>query len=104
LFLILKNYQNHQNYQNLASLPHLTIAIIALNRFFPSTRDNPIPNNNDQEFTLTSLISRETPTLNNSIAPLIQGLKRAKKAHDDAAFNLVINRIPQDYKVKIKHT
>jgi len=34
----------------------------------------------------------------------MQELKRAKKAHDDAAFDLVINRIPQDYKVKIGHT
>jgi hypothetical protein len=77
---------------------------MALNRFFSFTRDNPIPINNNQESTLISLISKEILMLNNDIALLMQELKRAKKAHDDAAFDLVINCIPQDYKVKIKHT
>ena len=77
---------------------------MALNRFFPSTRDNPIPIEDDQEFTPTSLVSGETPTLDDGIAPSIEELERPQKGHDDAAFKLVINRIPQDHKCKIGHT
>lgn len=77
---------------------------MALNRFFSSTRDNPIPIEDDQESTLTSLVSGETPTLDDGIAPSMEELERAQKAHDDAAFKLVINRIPQDHKCKIGHT
>ena len=49
-------------------------------------------------------MSGETPTLDDGIAPSMEELERAQKSHDDAAFKLVINRIPQDHKCKIGHT
>jgi hypothetical protein len=75
-----------------------------MERFFNPTRDSPMVIDDDQESILTSLISGETPTLDDGIAPSMKELERAQKAHDDAAFDLVIDCIPQEYKVKIGYT
>lgn len=66
-----------------------------------NTRDTPITVDDDQDSTLTSLISGATPTLEDGIEPSMQELVRATKAQDRAAYDLVINCIPHEFKVRI---
>jgi hypothetical protein len=53
---------------------------------------------------LTTLESGDTPTLDDSEAPSIKALNEAQAAHDDAAFNLVVARMPSDHRIKIGYT
>jgi hypothetical protein len=68
-------------------------------------RDPPRVIDVDEESELTSVISGETPTLDDGgEAPSIKALMRAQKAHDDAEFDLIVERILSDHRLKIGHT
>jgi hypothetical protein len=51
---------------------------------------------------LTTLKSGDTPTLDDSVSPTIKALDAARKAADDAAFNLVVARMPSDHRIKVR--
>jgi hypothetical protein len=60
---------------------------------------HPIDVDNDSE--LTSLHTRDTPTLDDGEHPSIKALTAAQEAHDDAEFNLIVARMPSDHRLMI---
>ena len=52
---------------------------------------------------LTTLESGDTPTLNDGKSPTIKALAAAQAAHDDAAFELVVARMPTNHRIRISH-
>jgi hypothetical protein len=60
---------------------------------------HPIDVDNDSELTL--LHTGDTLTLDDGEHPLIKALTAAQEAHDDAEFNLIVARMPLDYRLMI---
>ncbi len=52
---------------------------------------------------LTTLESGDTPTLDDGESPTIKALAAAQAAHDDAAFELVVARMPSNHRIRISH-
>ena len=74
-------------------LLYIIITTRAIERFLNIARATPrvIDLNEESESSdLTTLVSRETPTLDDREAPLIQALDRARIAHNDAEFDLAV--------------
>jgi len=64
---------------------------------------HPIELDNETESDrLTTLESSETPTLDDGESPTIKALEAAQRAADDAAFNLVVARMPSNYRLKVR--
>lgn len=54
----------------------------------------------DNDSELTSLYTGDTLTLDDGEHPSIKALKAAQEAHDNAAFDLVVARMPSDHRVR----
>jgi hypothetical protein len=64
---------------------------------------HPIKLDNETESDhLTTLESGDTPMLDDGKSPTIKALDAAQAAADDAAFNLVVARMPSDYRIKVR--
>ena len=50
---------------------------------------------------LSTLESGDTPTLDDGESPTIKALEAAQAASDDAAFNLVVARMPSNHRIKV---
>jgi hypothetical protein len=81
------------------------IAITKMPFFYHLNKDaaHPIELDNKTESDhLTTLESGETFTLDNGKSPTIKALEAAQAAADNTAFNLVVARMPSNYKIKVR--
>ena len=58
-------------------------------------------NNETKSDRLSTLESSDTLTLDDSKSPTIKALEAAQAAFNDAAFNLVVARMPSNYRIKV---